>query len=250
MRKERKPQNTGAVLAFCCGMFLLLCVWGFAYHGLYHKAVSRDPVTVQGRVIDLGGKGAGMTYEYEYGGRRFEGQEVRANAFGKWVGAPVDVVLSKSSPEKSTTNLESLKKRSIELAWGSGVALLLTAIAGYFGIRYKRTVPLDEVKPAPGGQVAYATVFLAGFTFVLVSVSIGMAQYSGEREWLRQTAAVIKQPNVSTEDRLQLVEDSINSRAERQKGMVPVLMAMLGGSLVVLIGASLYIGAKRRRSLS
>ena len=250
MPKERKQQNTAAGLAVCCGMFLLLCIWGSAYHGLYYNAVSKDPVTVQGRVIDLGGRGAGMTYEYEFCGRRYEGQEVRRKAFCKWFGAPVDVVLSKSSPEMSTTNLQFLKSRSTEFAWGSAVALLLAAICAYFGIRYKRTVPVDEVNVVPRGQASMLTAFLAGFTLVLVATSIGMAQFSGEREWLRQASAVINQPNVTAEDRLQLVEGSINSRVERQKGVMPFLLAMLGGSFVVLIGASLYIGANRRQSLT
>lgn len=250
MPKEKRPQNTGAALAFSCGIFFLLCAWGFAYHRLYHRVVSKDPVTVQGRVIDLGGGGAGMTYEYEFGGQRFEGQEVRGNAFGKWVGAPVHVTLSKGSPEKSTTNLVSLKKRSVEFAWGAVGALLLTGVAGYFGLRHRRAASMEEEKPATRGQASTMIAFLAAFTFVMTATSIGMAQLSGEREWLRQTAAALYQPNISAGDRLQLVEDSIESRLERQRRAMPVMLAALGGSFVVLIGASLWIGVRRRHSLS
>jgi len=238
--KSKKAENTGAVLAVLLGLLCLMAA-GLAFSDWrYYASIQRDPVTVTGVLTDIGKDG--ISYEYEFEGNRFEGTDKRRNARGKWIGAPIEVTLSKSSPDKSSVNPGFLFSQSRLFGLFAVGLLGLSTVAAFFGLRRARLGPPPEVESAPKrkGSVTAATIFLAGFTLAISTAGLLAARLGGERDWLLQASSTLNRPG-SAEQKVTALSASVERRLDHLATLGPLMMWMMLASVLVLVGVALAI---------
>jgi len=178
------------------------------HHWNYYASIAKDPVEARGTILDLGTRGQGMTYEYVYKGKRYEDEDIRRSAFGKWVGAATKVTLSTANPARSTTNLPALRARAIEFGWISGGLLTITSVALIFALRHKPSPQAVIATPQRRSETLPGIVMLAAFAAFVLAGTIGLERVLGEQDWLSQMASVANRPETSAEQKVRTLDDS------------------------------------------
>ena|SRR5438552_10926544 len=246
MGRVRTSQNTPAVLAVLSGLILAMTI-GYAWnHWNIYNAISGNLEKADGKIIDMGDRDSGVTYEFEYLGKTYRGSDIRSAAFGLYVGASKEVVFCKTNPEISTTNLELVRARAVGFTWASLVCAIIVGCLTYFGIRQRGEAPTEVQVPSKTREsVVVAIFYLSVFSGVMTGCSIAISQFAGEGGFLAQAVSVVNRPDIGDDKKVETIRRSLVVRYERDLEMRRATLGILGASFVMLFVAGAIL--KRQR---